>query len=85
MRLQLCIQRQGLPPVRVLWNAEGLRPSQGTQGTTTISQFLHQVNEVIPLEAEDWGLEDYCVDVNGYECLHFAVLDQILKEDDQIR
>ncbi len=29
------------------------------------------MNEVIPLESEDWGLEDYAVEVAGFECLHF--------------
>ena len=71
--------------MQVLWNAGGIRPNHGADGTTTIAQLLEQINEVMPLEAEDWGLEDYCVEVNGFECLHFVVLDQILKDDDKVR
>ena len=54
---------------------------------TTISQFLEQVNEVVPLESEDWGLEDYAVEVGGFECLHFAELggaQGVLREGDVV-
>lgn len=86
MRLQLTVQRHGLPPVRVLWTlASAVRPPLLTAGNSiTISQFLDQVNEVLPLESEDWGLEDYTVEVCGFECLHFAELNQVLKEDDEV-
>ena len=86
MRLHLTVQRQGLPPVQVLWTTTGLRPTPAAGGaSTTISQLLEQVNEVIPLEAEEWGLEDYSVEVGGFECLHFAELCQILKEEDHVK
>lgn len=84
MRLQLTIQRQGLPPAQVLWDTGALRPNHVQSGaTTTIAQLLEHINEVIPLEAEEWGLEDYAVEVNGFECLHFCSLN-ILKEDDRV-
>ena len=50
----------------------------------TVSQFLEKVNDVIPLESEDWGLEDYAVEVRGFECLHFSELGQVLREDDEV-
>ena len=86
MRLQLTVQRHGLPPTQVLWVVGGLRPPYAAAGASpTISQLLEQVNEIIPLESEDWGLEDYAVEVRGFECLHFSELRQILKEDDEVR
>ena len=86
MRLQLTVQRHGLPPVQVLWTlASAVRPPILAAGNSiTISQFLEQVNEVLPLESEDWGLEDYSVEVRGFECLHFSELNQVLKEDDEV-
>lgn len=85
MRLQLTVQRHSIPPVKVLWTVESTRPTANATGASfTISQFLEQVNEVIPLEADDWGLEDYAVEVRGYECLHFSELNQVLKEDDEV-
>lgn len=86
MRLQLTVQRHGLPPVYVLWTlASAVRPPLLAVGNSiTISQFLEQVNEIIPLESEDWGLEDYSVEVHGFECLHFCELNQVLKDDDEV-
>ena len=64
----------------------GLRSPYAAAGASaTISQLLEQVNEILPLESEDWGIEDYAVEVGGFECLHFSELSQILKEDDEVR
>ena len=85
MRLQLTVQRHTFPPVKVLYNVGAAQPTSSTAvGSLTISQFLEQVNEVIPLEAEHWGLEDYAVEVKGFECLHYTELSQVLKEDDEV-
>lgn len=86
MRLQLIVQRHGLPPAQVLWTVgPPMKPSNGAPGTSlTISQFLEQVNEIIPLEADEWGLEDYAVEVQGFECLHFSELCQVLRENDEV-
>lgn len=85
MRLRLIVERHGLPPIQLLWNTEGLRTNHASSGPqTTVSQFLDQVNEVIPLEAGEWGFEDYVVEVNGFECLHFCKLSQIMKEEDVV-
>lgn len=81
MRLGLTIQRHCLPSVRVLWTIEDSR----SEPATTVSQLLEQINEIIPLESEDWGLEDYVVEVLGFECLHFSELSRILREDDQVQ
>lgn len=86
MRLRLTVQRHGLPPVQILWTAgEVIRPPYVAAGNSvTISQLVEQVNDVLPLESEDWGLEDYAVEVRGFECLHFSELSQVLKEDDEV-
>lgn len=69
----------------MVWTIGVPRPPYTATGTSvTISQFLELVNDVIPLEAEEWGLEDYAVEVEGFECLHFAELLQVLKEDDEV-
>ncbi|MCJ1379139.1 hypothetical protein MMC17_002239 [Xylographa soralifera] len=84
MRLQLTVGRQGMVPVHLLWDPIALRPNRTEDGANiTIAQLLDQINEVVPLEATDWGLEDYVVEVNGFECLHFCSL-SILKENDHV-
>ena len=85
MRLQLTVQRHRLPPVKVLYHVGLTRLTSTAAGPNlTISQFLEQVNEVVPLESGCWGLEDYAVEVRGFECLHFSELSQVLKEDDEV-
>ncbi|KAL9000968.1 MAG: hypothetical protein Q9169_000452 [Polycauliona sp. 2 TL-2023] len=85
MRLRLTVQRHGLPPARVIWTVAAERPSYSAVGPEpTVAQLLEQVNEIIPLESDDWGLEDYAVEVGGFECLHFSETSQVLKEDDEI-
>ena len=85
MRLKLTVQRHSLPPAHVLWIVGVPRPPHSAAGASiTVSQFLEQVNDVIPLESEEWGLEDYAVEVGGFECLHFSELTQVLKEDDEV-
>ncbi|KAL8871420.1 MAG: hypothetical protein Q9174_002744, partial [Haloplaca sp. 1 TL-2023] len=85
MRLQLTVQRHALPAVRILWTTELTGPLSSSTGPgTTISQLLSQINDIIPLESEDWGLEDYTVEVRGFECLHFSETAEVLKEDDEV-
>lgn len=55
----------------------------------TIAKLLASVNEVVPLESSQWGLEDYAVELLGvdgatYECLHFQLVAQTLKDEDQL-
>jgi hypothetical protein len=92
MRLRLVIQRHCLPAVNLLWDTSGPRPHSGQSvdshtslgGTSTIAQLLEQINDVIPLESEEWGLEDYVVEVEGFECLHFWNVEGLLKEGDRL-
>ena len=80
MRLRLTVQRNGLPAANVLWNVSETNSTQAY----TITRLLEDVNHVIPLEAEHWGLEHYVVEVAGFECLHFSPVVQALKDDDLV-
>lgn len=81
MRLRLIVQRYGLPEARVVWTIDS--------ETATISQLLEQVSEAIPLESGEWGLEDYAVELRGdrdvnFECLHYQLIEKVMKEDDEV-
>ncbi|KAL3422587.1 hypothetical protein PVAG01_06743 [Phlyctema vagabunda] len=84
MRLRLTICRHSLPDTPIIWDIDA------QTGAPTISTLLEQVNEVIPIESEDWGLEDYAVEIKGsrgglnYECLHFQPVEKVLHEDDEV-
>ncbi|KAL1961860.1 hypothetical protein VTN77DRAFT_984 [Rasamsonia byssochlamydoides] len=65
-------------------------------GGYTIAQLLEDVNEVVPLETDgkaagendefggQWGLEDYVVEVGGFECLHFMEVEGLLRDGDEV-
>lgn len=80
MRIRLSVQRHRLPAVEVLW----VVPDPESNPTSTIARMLTQVDEVIPLESEHWGLEDYVVQVDGFECLHFHKIGEVLKPGDHV-
>lgn len=77
MRIRLDIARHELPSVKILWNV--------APEASTISKLLEQIHDAIPLESDGWGVEDYAVEVNGYEALHYLNPNTILHEDDQVR
>ncbi|KAI9762079.1 MAG: hypothetical protein M1840_001488 [Geoglossum simile] len=83
MRLRLNVQRHGLPPSLVVWATGDPSPTKLIPNST-ISQLLEKVNDVIPLESDDWGLEDYVVEINGYECLHFQELGSVFRDDEEV-
>ncbi|KAK8092819.1 hypothetical protein PG999_014406 [Apiospora kogelbergensis] len=83
IRLNLAVRRNGLPEAKVVWPVS-------LEETPTVSKLLEQVNDIIPLESSDWGLEDYAVELTGpdgsnFECLHFQPVRSVLKEGDQVR
>ncbi|KAL2010947.1 hypothetical protein VTN00DRAFT_3665 [Thermoascus crustaceus] len=67
-----------------------------SSGGYTIAQLLEDVNEVVPLETHrhpggrndqsggQWGLEDYVVEVGGFECLHFMEVEGLLRDGDEV-
>ena len=81
MRLRLCIHRHQLPPTEILWSVE---TSVRSHAVLTVAQLLEQVNAVIPLEHERWGLEDYVVEVKGYECIHYFRVGEVLRDEDEV-
>lgn len=50
----------------------------------TIAQLLQQINDVFPLEAGTWGLEDYSFTLAGYDLLHYHVIKAALKDEDEL-
>lgn len=83
MRLRLTVRRNLLPETSIIWNIET------ETSTPIISQLLEQVNEVLPLESGEWGLEDYAVELRAhgganYECLQFQPVAKVLREDDEV-
>lgn len=83
VRLRLRVKRHGLPATHVTWPVETSNTGYGPNGLT-IAQLLEQVNEVIPLESDDWGLDDYAVEVEGFECLHFQDVNLVLRDRDRV-
>jgi hypothetical protein len=81
MRIYLTVLRNGLPTTEVVW---ALSDAKSLPSSFTISKLLEQVNEVIPLEAEEWGLEDYVVKIGEYECIHFQPVYTLLRENDHV-
>jgi hypothetical protein len=82
IRLRLMVRRNGLPDTNVVWPV-------ALEANPTVARLLEQVNDIIPLESGEWGLEDYAVELgNGtgaaFECLHFQPIRDVLKEDDQV-
>ncbi|KAF5000475.1 hypothetical protein FGRMN_1806 [Fusarium graminum] len=82
IRLRLVVRRHSVPEVKLIW------PCVATEDLT-VSKLLALVNEVVPLESGDWGLEDYVVELpdgkgDSFELLHFQPVGKVLKEDDQV-
>ena len=79
LRLRLSIQRHGLPATRILWTVD-----EGSNEAFSFADLLGEVNEVVPLESNDWGLEDYAVEQDGFECLHFQPVRKGLHDLDSV-
>lgn len=82
LRLRLVVRRHALPEVRVVFAVQ-------LDTDPTIANLVEQVNEIIPLESNDWGLEDYVVELrdsngHGFDCLHFQQVSAILKNDEEV-
>jgi len=82
LRLRLVVHRHALPEVRVVFCIQ-------LENDPTIAKLLEEVNELIPLESSEWGLEDYTVELRdahgrGFECLHYQQVSAVLKNDEEI-
>jgi hypothetical protein len=80
MRLRLTVQRNNLPVSNILWTV----PDTASVQAYTFARLLEDINRILPLEAEQWGLDDYAVELGGFECLHFSPVLQTLREDDHL-
>ncbi|KAM0135121.1 hypothetical protein ACHAP3_005212 [Botrytis cinerea] len=83
MRLRLNVRRHNLPDCPIIWDVNT------STSAPTVSELLNEVNDVIPIESTEWGMEDYAVEVKGkeglnYECLHFQPVDKVMKEEDEV-
>jgi len=81
MRIRLSINRYSLGTTKIWWDTGSI--NEGRPGTT-ISMLLESVNEVCQLESENWGLEDYVVEVGGWEVLHFHSVEGLLRDGDEV-
>lgn len=83
MRLRLVVRRHNLPETRVLF-------SVSLDDDPTISQLLEQINAVIPLESDHWGLDDYALELRtspdgaAFEALHYQHVAAILQHDEEV-
>lgn len=82
LRLRLVVRRHGLPEVRIVFNVP-------LEHDPTVSKLVEFVNETIPLESGEWGLEDYVVELrdsegHAFECLHFQPVATILEKDEEV-
>jgi hypothetical protein len=82
LRLRLVVRRHALPEVRIVFAVQ-------LDADPTIAHLLEQINEIIPLESNDWGLEDYAVELrdssgHSFDCLHFQRVSVILKNDEEV-
>ncbi|KAI9825678.1 MAG: hypothetical protein M1832_001022 [Thelocarpon impressellum] len=86
MRLYLTVHRHGLPTAAVLWTIGSSGPTSAASGRPdSIAQLLERINDTIPLEAGEWGLEDYVVEVQGFECLHYEDVKGVLQDGDSVK
>lgn len=76
MRLRLTVSRHELPSVDVLWNADP---------AWRIAELLENIHRDIPLQTEHWDFQDYKFEHDGYECLHYQTVGEVLKEDDAVQ
>lgn len=82
LRLRVVVRRHELPEVRVVFIVK-------LENDPTIANFLEQVNDLIPLESNDWGLEDYAVELRdaqgrGFDCMHFQQVSTVFKDDEEV-
>lgn len=82
LRLRLVVRRHSLPEVRIIHNVP-------LENDPTIADLVDQINDIIPLESHEWGLEDYVVELRNkegyaFECLHFQQVANVLKDEEEV-
>lgn len=67
--------------VKLLWETtEWVKPGSDHM----VSSLLAAISEVFPLDSSLWGLDDYVVELDGYEVLHFQELESVFSHDDTV-
>lgn len=82
LRVKILIRRYELPDFKIVWSIP-------RRQNLTIADLLVKINQIAPLESGEWGLEDYAVEVlsfgaDGFECLHYQIATEILRDEDQV-
>lgn len=82
LRIRLVVRRNGLPETRLVYTIP-------VDDDPTIAKLVELVNETIPLETEDWGLEDYVVEMRddsgtAFECLHYQTVTSVIEPDEKV-
>lgn len=80
MRIRLVINRNGLPSMKIWWDTSSFQPGDDK----TVSSLLARVSQIVPLESSKWGLEDYAVEIEGFEILHFQEVETVIREADEV-
>ncbi|KAL7276440.1 hypothetical protein RUND412_000579 [Rhizina undulata] len=81
MRIRVVINRYLLPPTKIWWDLDS---SFAPGEDRTVFVFLGKVSAIIPLDAGNWGLEDYAVEIDGFEILHFQEIETVVRDGDQV-
>lgn len=82
MRLRLVVRRHALPETRIILPVS-------LDEDPSIADLIDLVNGVVPLESEDWGLEDYVAELHdgegsAFDLLHFQRVVSVLKPDEEV-
>jgi hypothetical protein len=81
MRLKLQIRRPDLATTRIWWDTTQCLEDKPN---ATVAHLLQYVNEVCPLDYDSLGLEDYVLEKDGYEFVHYQHVGGILRDGDEI-
>ena len=81
MRLRLQIRRHRLATTKIWWDTTQCLEEKPN---ATVGNLLQYINEVCPLDYGSIGLEDYIMEIGGYELVHFQHVSSLLREGDEI-
>jgi len=81
MRIRLVVHRPELAPTRLWWPlADALQRNPHY----SISDLITSVNDIFPLDNTVVGLEDYVVELDNAEFLHFMNVGNVFRDGDEI-
>ncbi|KAF3934179.1 hypothetical protein ABW20_dc0105050 [Dactylellina cionopaga] len=80
-RARLVISRPDVPQVRILWPLDA-KLSQNPR--YSVYDLLTDINDIIPLDNRNLGIEDYVTELGGCELLHFMPIGQLIGDNDEL-